>query len=401
MLIAMLLLALPLFSLSVQKALAAEPSRLIAVYSPTSPTIDGQLGSSEWWDAAGYKINLTGTAGNVETWLYIKHNNTHVYVGLVVWQIYVNSYDQFTLFFDEGNNSICGSGTRDYNLTVNQEDLKSCSGTNSTSDGCYLTDPTQFHSFTVEINFTAKSLHETDHATAEWEIEYLEGLGWVDDHWEWEFAIPLVGYDGGAQDVSDLVCAVGDTVGFKIQYFINPGSKNYYYPEGDPNQALNYIDLSILPPHSIESCNSIGDIKDSFNLYEDVYVNGSDFSPLTTYDFYIVNDTDTWIDGALIPARIAGTATSIASDAYGKIAPAAVWSDPSTIGGYDMIVDVNGNGLYDEGIDALDNNDVVTAGFMIPEFTSATLLTILVILSTLCMALTKKKQPKKPTKLIY
>jgi hypothetical protein len=400
-LIVLLLLALPLFLMSVQKALAAEPSKLIAIYSPTSPTIDGQLGSSEWWDAAGYKINLTGTPGNVETWLYIKHNNTHMYVGLVAWQIYVNAYDQFTLFFDEGNNSIYGSGTRDYNLTVNQEDLKSCSGTNATKDGCYLADPTQFHAFDVEINFTAKSFHEIDHVTAEWEIEYWEGLTWVDDHWECEFAIPLVGYDGGAQDVSDLVCAVGDTVGFKIQYFINPGSKNYYYPEGDQNQVLNYTDLSILPPHSIESCNSTGDKKDSFNLYEDVHVNGSGFSPLTTYDFYIVNDTDTWINNTSIPARIAGTATSIVSDAYGKIAPTIVWSDPPTLGEYDMIVDVNGNGLYDEGIDALDNNDVVTAGFIIPEFTSAMLLTTLLILSTLCITLTKMKQPKKPTKFTY
>jgi hypothetical protein len=85
----------------------------------------------------------------------------------------------------------------------------------------------------------------------------------------------------------------------------------------------------------------------------------------------VVNDVVTWTDGDPIPARVIGTATSMISDENGTVLPIAVWSDPATIGKYDIIVDVNGNGIYDEGIDALDNNDVeVSAGFMIPEYTS-------------------------------
>lgn len=393
-LIVVLLLVLPAFSVFLQKAYTAELSQLIAISSSISPTIDGQLGSLEWWDAAGYKINLTGGFGDVETWLYFKHNSTYLHIGLVVWQIYINDYDQFTVFFDEGDDGGYGSGTRDYALTVNQEDLKSCIGTSSTlKDGCYKTDPTQFHAFDVEIDFDAKAAHEIDHVPEEWEIEYWEGLPFVDDHWECEFSIPLAGNDGAAQDVSDLVCAVGDTLGVKIQYFINPGSKNYYYPAGDQNQILNYTNLSLLPPPIIESCNAAGAKKDNFNLYEDVYVNGSGFSPSRTYDFHIVNDTDIWINGTSIPARVAGTATSIASDSYGNISPVTVWTDPPTLGKYDIIVDVNGNGLYDVEFDVLDDNDVdVTAGFVVPEFTSTMILTLLMILSTLCVIFAKKKQ---------
>ena len=118
----MLLLTLPLFSMSVQKASVAEPSTLMAVHSPTSPTIDGQLDSSEWWDDAGYKNNLTGTTGNIEIWLYIKHNDTHMHVGLVVWQIYVNANDQLTLFFDEGN--ACARRGHNWKMQRSNKDKK-------------------------------------------------------------------------------------------------------------------------------------------------------------------------------------------------------------------------------------------------------------------------------------
>jgi hypothetical protein len=57
---------------------------------------------------------------------------------------------------------------------------------------------------------------------------------------------------------------------------------------------------------------------------------------------------------------------------------------PSTVGGYEIIVDVGSNDFYHAGIDALDNNDVeVTAGFIIPEFTSFLILFLFMILTTL------------------
>jgi len=47
-----------------------------------------------------------------------------------------------------------------------------------------------------------------------------------------------------------------------------------------------------------------------------------------------------------------------------------------------MIVDVNGNGEYDEGIDALDDFDVGTAGFqVIPEYWFGTIMGL-----TICFA---------------
>lgn len=212
----------------------------------------------------------------------------------------------------------------------------------------------------------------------------------MDDHWESEFAIPFVGHDGGSSDVSDLSCTVADTIGFKTQYYYGPGLNNYYYPEGDKLKINKYANLSF-PAPAIESCNATGDKKDYFNLYEDVYLNGSGFLPSTAYDLYIVNDVNIWDDNMSIPSRISGTATSILSDSNGSLSPTAAWSDPSTLGEYDIIVDVNGNGFYDAGIDALDNNDVeVTAGFIIPEFTSFLILSLFMILTMLGAVLHRK-----------
>jgi len=363
-----------------RNVLAFIPPEIIAKYSGNVPTIDGYMGSAEWNDTRKYVINLINLTGaNIEAWLYIKHNGTHMHVGLLVWMISTHATDEFIIAFDEGDDGGSGSGTRDFALTPLQEDLKACYDS-TLIDGYYNG---SFYAKTDEIDFDAGCVHETDHSTTELEIEHWEGLSWVDDHWESEFAIPFVGNDGGSSDVSDLSCTVADTIGFKIQYWYGPGLNNYYYPEGDKLEINKYANLSF-PAPTIESCNAAGDKKDNFNLYEDVYLNGSDFLPSTAYDLHIVNDTEVWTDEMPIPSRISGTATSILSDSNGSLSPTVVWSDPPTLGEYDIIVDVNGNGLYDAGIDALDNNDVeVTAGFIIPEYTSFLILSLFMILTML------------------
>lgn len=370
-----------------RNALAFIPPELVAKYSAIVPTIDGYMSSAEWNDTRKQVINLTG-ATNIEAWLYVKHNGTHIHIGLLLWEMFTHPTDEFIVAFDEGNDGSFGSGTRDFTLTPYQEDLKACYSDHTLRDGYYNV---SFYAKTEEIDFDADCVHENDHSTTPLEIEYWEGLNWVDDHWEAEFAIPFVGNDGGASDVSDLSCTVADTIGIKIQYYYGPGANNYYYPEGDKLQISKYANLSF-PAPMIESCNATGHKKDNFNLYEDVYLNGSGFLPLTAYDLYVVDDVAVWTDGIPILSRMSGTATSIVSDSDGNVAPTAIWSDPSTLGQYDIVVDVNGNGIYDEGIDALDNNDVeVTAGFVIPEFPFLIVLPLLMIATLFVLVLRRKR----------
>jgi hypothetical protein len=149
----------------------------------------------------------------------------------------------------------------------------------------------------------------------------------------------------------------------------------------------------------IESCDSAGDQKDTFDLGETVYVTGGGYSPSTTYNFSIVVDEETWTDGMAIPERVPETATTISSNIDGDIQPTAVWSDPQTVGKYDMVVDVNGNGQYDAGIDALDDNEIeVTGGFLvIPEFLSFIILPLFMTATLLAAIMLGKKTRKKKT----
>jgi len=125
------------------------------------------------------------------------------------------------------------------------------------------------------------------------------------------------------------------------------------------------------PPPTIESCDDSGATKNEFNPGDDVYVVGSGYASSLSYVLKIVSDVD-WSDGMKIPGYI--VKITVSSDSSGNIAPTRVWSG-ATPGKYDIIVDVNGNDEYDEGIDALDDFDVETAGFfVIPEYWLGTIL---------------------------
>jgi hypothetical protein len=152
-----------------------------------------------------------------------------------------------------------------------------------------------------------------------------------------------------------------------------------------------YPPSTVTPAASIESCNLVGERKDSFDMGEIVFVNGSGFSPSTGYNVYVVVDQATWTDGMTIPERVAGTEPWISSNADGDIDPTDMWHDPQTVGNYDIVVDVNGNGQYDSEVDVLDDNDTeITAGLsVIPEF--STILPFFILATSLSVILLKKK----------
>lgn len=119
-------------------------------------------------------------------------------------------------------------------------------------------------------------------------------------------------------------------------------------------------DVTVFPPvpATIESCDLTGEKKDIFDLEETVFANGTGYAPSMTYDIYVVDDV-TWSDGMSIPVRVPHTVATVSSDSLGNIPPTAVWSGPLTCGKFDIVVDVNGNGKYDEHIDALDDMDKI------------------------------------------
>lgn len=152
----------------------------------------------------------------------------------------------------------------------------------------------------------------------------------------------------------------------------------------------NLMAVFVGAPPSIESSDRAGARVDQFSLTDDVYVTGTAYSPLIYYDVYVVGDVE-WSDGIIIPERVPGTIVSVLSDLNGNLPLALVWSRPLTEGRYDICIDVNANGKYDMGIDALDNNDIeVTAGFVIPEFSLIILALFAVSTLVAAMAYTRK-----------
>jgi len=143
--------------------------------------------------------------------------------------------------------------------------------------------------------------------------------------------------------------------------------------------------VAVVPPPApvIESSDSTGTKKDSFLLGEAVYAYGSGYSPSTSYHIHVVNDVATWSDGMTIPAPV--SEITVTSDSSGNILPSPVWGPPLTLGKYDIVVDVNGNGKYDVGVDALDDSDIeITAGFqVIPEVPFGTIMTLLSMITAL------------------
>ncbi len=163
-------------------------------------------------------------------------------------------------------------------------------------------------------------------------------------------------------------------VGYNVTHVLTQNTTNVAKAWGADQFGANVTDskTTFVQVYSlistIESCNQNGVKKDYFVVGNELYVVGAGYLPSTTYDVYLVEDV-TWVDGMAIPPRVVNSTATVTSDGNGDIQPTLLWDDPLKQGKYDIIVDVDGDGLYYAEADALDDNDVeVTAGlFVVPE----------------------------------
>ena len=174
--------------------------------------------------------------------------------------------------------------------------------------------------------------------------------------------------------------------GWTLSYWIldsnNQDPTNPFNLKMDAEHTLRAVFIETSPTANIESSNPDGNKKDAFDLGEPIFAYGNNYSPSTTYNLYIVEDQETWTNGTTIPTRIPGTTTTITSNNEGAIPPTIIWNNPQAIGKYDIVIDVNSNGVYDSGVDALDNNDTeVTAGMAIPEFSILSVMPLFMIIT--------------------
>ena len=173
---------------------------------------------------------------------------------------------------------------------------------------------------------------------------------------------------------------------------------------------LPRVNAEVFP--SIESCDSTGTPRDTFMLGEDVYAKGSDYQPNTHYTIIVFDDglcppnlpvdhpnDIVWTDGMPIPTGPLVSVVVVATDALGNIPLTLVVSNVGPVFQcYDMVVDVNGDGIYHVGLDALDDNDTchnsLSGFFVVPEYTLGALLALVSCFAA--FAVIKRKDKHRP-----
>ncbi len=144
----------------------------------------------------------------------------------------------------------------------------------------------------------------------------------------------------------------------------NNGSSPILANDGMATYGMDYVkfvtDIEITNPGSLtfQTCDGAGVTKGSFKQGDGVYFGATGLSASTTYPVYVVKDVSAWAVRIDFPARVSGSATTVSTDSSGNIAVSSIYANAQP-GTYDVLVDVNNNGKYDEA-DLLINNVVTT-----------------------------------------
>ena len=140
---------------------------------------------------------------------------------------------------------------------------------------------------------------------------------------------------------------------------------------------------------SIWSTDSAGNSKSTFDLMDNVYVRGQGFTADTNVTIYLLPD------GAdALPSNAVANA-STTTNSTGDLPVTLVWSQPLTLGEYDIWVDVNQNEVLD-GADVWNSQAIGIYTFnVIPEFPTWTSMLLILVLVTVAIATYKRKLLKK------
>ena len=185
--------------------------------------------------------------------------------------------------------------------------------------------------------------------------------------YEWQFgdgSLPAVGTIAG--DVTQVTHNYVGGFAYVAQFTVTAMDQ-----AGNPVNASDTCLIAVYIQPTIETYDDAGNRKDVFAYLEGITLLGSgylpSFNPPTfRYWIYVLNDTN-WVDGMAIPTEIGrmGVVSTSAGNLETALIPYHWYLAP---GGYDLLVDVDDDGIYDAGLDALDDMDVTGAGFLvIPE----------------------------------
>ena len=207
----------------------------------------------------------------------------------------------------------------------------------------------------------------------------------VDDVTDWMDEMSLVDVSGGKETANvdangeflvrvwtspslvapyDIVADVNRNGVFDVETDLVDG----YYPVGFMVQTYasgGDIQVQI-------ACDSHNDYKDIFEATEHVYARLNPSTQQFTHKWvhkYVVIHQDEWTTGDVLVDVSRGSEFDTPQYGCTNEGRVRVWSATLNAGKYDIVIDVNRNGVYDEGLDFVDNIDsygLPTAGFVVP-----------------------------------
>jgi len=145
---------------------------------------------------------------------------------------------------------------------------------------------------------------------------------------------------------------------------------------------------------TVVSCDSSGNEKNTFLPSEDVYCKiwPYIFQPTDVRIYIVYNNEESW--GGALTDRSDGYENVTLTPSPGYLGPFKIWSNPLTPGGYDIVVDMNHNGIYDDGdmfmVDS--GHGCFDVGFfVVPELPLGTLMAVMASMAAIGLAKNRLK----------
>jgi hypothetical protein len=133
------------------------------------------------------------------------------------------------------------------------------------------------------------------------------------------------------------------------------------------------------------TCDETGNERDVFNLSESVYIAGRNLPIETVMSIYVIpNNVSANPSNAVVTSVIE-------TNSSGGLSLTMIWTSSLTEGVFDIWVDVNSNGVVDD-VDLYEDSFDIYDFSIVPEFSSWSLLFILLLPLTFAKAISKKKK---------
>jgi hypothetical protein len=112
--------------------------------------------------------------------------------------------------------------------------------------------------------------------------------------------------------------------------------------------------------YGVWTCNQNGGMKTTFYNNETVYVASGNITSTggQSVRMYIVANNDSWVSGKTLVGVAGGGYSAIVTNGSGYIPVTPLWSNP-VIGTYDIVVDVNNDGVYNSSYDYVNSSSAV------------------------------------------